>query len=280
MEASLEVDAFPGHSRAEIERVLVRVPADPEATLVALEDGVVAGYAAPRFDDLTVHPRFRRRGHGRALLRAIRDVARRHGEAMLLLYVPPHLRASVAFAETHGMRYHSSLWQFELPPDAAVPGPAFGEEVVTRPWAPDEDLDSWVEFHDAIFADHPTPLPITTQLLRQVHSLPGFDPTTTLVLSPRDDPGPRIGFARVEIIDAAARPPLGLVNLLGVVPEWRGHGLGRELLRWAVADLRRRGAGPIELRVEGSNERATKLYRDHGFVPLTEWPHWAVPLGD
>jgi ribosomal protein S18 acetylase RimI-like enzyme len=63
-----------------------------------------------------------------------------------------------------------------------------------------------------------------------------------------------------------------------VLPAWRGRGLGRELLRWGVTELRGRGAGPIELSVEAQNERATGLYRAHGFEPAIEWPHWVLPV--
>jgi len=64
--------------------------------------------------------------------------------------------------------------------------------------------------------------------------------------------------------DEAGRP-LGDINLIGVLPTWRGRGIGRALLQWGVAELRARGAARIELSVEAANERATGLYRAHGF---------------
>jgi ribosomal protein S18 acetylase RimI-like enzyme len=30
--------------------------------------------------------------------------------------------------------------------------------------------------------------------------------------------------------------------------------------------------------VEARNERATNLYRRHGFAPAIEWPHWVLPI--
>ena len=35
----------------------------------------------------------------------------------------------------------------------------------------------------------------------------------------------------------------------------------------------------IDLNVEASNERATRLYRAHGFQPAVEWPHWVLSAG-
>ncbi len=77
--------------------------------------------------------------------------------------------------------------------------------------------------------------------------------------------------------DEAGRP-LGDINLIGVLPKWRGRGIGRALLQWGVAELRSRGAARIELSVEAANERATGLYRAHGFEPTIEWPHWVLPV--
>jgi ribosomal protein S18 acetylase RimI-like enzyme len=69
---------------------------------------------------------------------------------------------------------------------------------------------------------------------------------------------------------------IGYVTMIGVLPTWRGRGLGRELLRWSVGYLRDRGAQLIELSVEAANDRATELYRRHGFVPTIEWPNWTL----
>jgi GNAT superfamily N-acetyltransferase len=74
------------------------------------------------------------------------------------------------------------------------------------------------------------------------------------------------------------RAPVGEIGLVGVMPQGRGRGLGRELLRWGVTQLRARGAGRIKLSVEAENELALGLYRRIGFEPLVEWPHWTCPI--
>ena len=52
---------------------------------------------------------------------------------------------------------------------------------------------------------------------------------------------------------------------MGLLPSWRGHGLGRELLEAAMADCERRGFLRVELEVFASNGRAVRLYEDMGF---------------
>jgi mycothiol synthase len=280
MEASRAADRIPGFTRADIERHLVRIVPDPTGTIVvATDDGIVA-YCTPNHDDLTVHPAHRRRGHGRRLLPATLAMLRGRGQADLQLYVPPHLPASVAFAEALGFCYRSSLWRFELAEGDVVPPARFPEDVLTRPFdaARDGDIDVWVAFMLATFEGHPTAMTWTPAVIAHVNASPDFDPTGILIVSPESDPERPIAFTRIELFPEADAIT-GAVGLIGVLPEWRGRGLGRELLRWGVAELRRRGAGRVELSVEAANERATTLYRAHGFEPAIEWPHWVLPTG-
>lgn len=292
LEAALAVDRYPGVTAADIERRIPRLAADPTGIAVALEDDRIVGLAQPRGDDLTVHPDHRRRGHGRALVAAGRDVVRAQGLDELRLYVPAHLPASVAFAEALGFRYRSSLWLFELEPGHAVPPPRFAPTVAVRPLRRDEDLDRYVAFMNEAFRGHPSPMSWTVGQISHVHELPDFDPTLILLAAEATDPDRLVGFAVLETNPAPAGESgetgetrktrktggsTGSVGLVGVVPTWRGRGLGRELLRWAVGELRRREIERIDLSVEAENEAATQLYRNHGFRPAVEWPHWVVP---
>jgi mycothiol synthase len=278
MALSIEVDAIPGFAPQDADRQIARMLPDPAGTVVACEGELVVGYCVPRLDVLTVHPGYRRRGHGRRLVAAALDLVRRRGELPLNLFVPAHIEASRGFAEALGFRYRSSLWRFELPPDSATPSPAFPTDVVVRSWSPDEDVEAWVEFMIASFEGHPSQISPTPEVIRAVNARPDFDPQGILILSPAAEPDRKVAFARVELLPPAEEDgrPVGYVNTIGVLPAWRGRGLGRELLRWSVAYLRGRGAGLIELSVEAANERATELYRRHGFVPTIEWPNWTL----
>jgi mycothiol synthase len=283
MEASLAVDDIPGFVRSDIERAIVRIVPDPEGTVVAIEDGRVVGYCTPHHDDLTVLPEYRRRGHGRRLVAAALEVVRGRGHDGLQLYVPPHLPGSEAFAEALRFGYRSSLWMFVLGADRAVPPPAFSPEVVVRRWdvQRDTDFEAWAAFMHRAFEGHPTTMTWTAAVIAHVHTTPDFDPDGILMVAAATEPDEPIAFTRVELFDreALAGERTGDVGLIGVVPAWRRRGLGRELLRWGVTELRGRGAGRIELSVEAANDRATALYRAHGFEPSIEWPHWVLPTG-
>ena len=235
MEASLAADAIPGFVRSDIERALVRVVPDPDGTVVAVEDGRVVGYCTPHHDDLTIHPAHRRRGHGARLVPAALEVVRWRGHDELQLYVPPHLPGSVAFADALGFRYRSSLWQFQLPAGDAVPPPAFPPDVTTRHFDPsvETDIDAWVAFMLAAFEGHPTRMTWTPSVIAHVNASPDFDPSGILLVAAVDAPASPVAFARIETHTERPGTMAGDVGLIGVLPAWRGRGLGRALLRWA-----------------------------------------------
>ncbi len=275
MEAALDVDCYPGFNATDLDHEAVSIVGAPDGVAVSVEDDVVCGYVSPRHDDLTVHPGFRRRGHGRRLFAAGLDLANRAGADELRLYVP-FGGAGQAFAKAMGMTYRSSMWLLCLAPDVAVPKPAFPAGVVVRTFGDWLPLPRFVTLLNATFADHPGAGSWTLAQIEHGHARPDFDPSTITLVSPADRPDDPIAFARVALgpPEEGHQAPVGEVRLVGVLTEWRGRGLGRELLRFGVAQLRARGTGRIKLSVEGENELALGLYRRTGFEPTVEWPHW------
>lgn len=278
MDASFETDHMPGWTRKEIEVAISRMPADPVGVVVAEDGDEIVGYCAPRFDDLTVHPGHRRRGHGRRLARAAQELIAEHGLAELTLFVPSHLPGSVAFARSMGLRYSSSLWLFRLPDGRPVAEPVLPDGYVTWGWPADIDVDAFVAFATAAWEGHPTPLHLTPELARLVAELPDFDPDGIRFVARADAPDVPIAFAKTELRPDDEGRPIGWIGQIGVLPAHRGVGLGRWLLRWGVAHVRGRGAGTVELAVEAANDRALGLYRRNGFEPAVEWPHWILPV--
>ena len=53
--------------------------------------------------------------------------------------------------------------------------------------------------------------------------------------------------------------------MLGVDPDFRNRGLGRELLRAGLSHLKSRGREIIDITVDSENEAAVKLYDSEGF---------------
>jgi ribosomal-protein-alanine N-acetyltransferase len=78
-----------------------------------------------------------------------------------------------------------------------------------------------------------------------------------------DRPGALLGYVGVEL--SALGGEADVINL-AVDPAHRRHGIGRRLLRAAVAYCRRRRIPLVWLRVRASNRSARAFYRRCGFA--------------
>jgi ribosomal-protein-alanine N-acetyltransferase len=68
--------------------------------------------------------------------------------------------------------------------------------------------------------------------------------------------------------------PLGHVKDIAVHDDYRGQGIGSQLLQRAIGVLEARGAGSIKLEVREDNEGAISLYRAFGFVHRRTIPRY------
>lgn len=274
--AAVDSGDYPDATHGDVERNLVSLAAEPEAACVAIDDGCVVGYLAPRLNDLCVDHAHRRRGHGTALVEAalpyVRDML---GHPYLLLYVPPGDTPGRRFAEARGFAYRASLFWMERPAEEPCPAPDFPPGVVVRAWNPGRDaMPPFVDLLNTAFADHPTPVSWTEAVIQAAHAAPDFDPADILLAAPAGDPDRAIAFCRARLYPNEAEP-YGEVKLIGVLPGWRGRGLGRALLRWGVRHLQDRGVPTISLAVSAANEHALRMYEAHGFRRAVEWPQWS-----
>jgi GNAT superfamily N-acetyltransferase len=72
-----------------------------------------------------------------------------------------------------------------------------------------------------------------------------------------------------------AQPGIYLEDLF-VVPEWRAHGFGRQLLTHLAALAVERGCGRLEWSVLDWNAPAIGFYRKLGAVPMEDWTIFRV----
>jgi len=109
----------------------------------------------------------------------------------------------------------------------------------------------------------------------------GYNPNTAKTIafrisqsssSPRDivlayDQGKAIGCCWTGIICEEGMPSVrkGRIHMLGVDPNHRGKGTGRELMVIGLNRLRARGLTVAELTVDGENKAACALYKSLGF---------------
>ena len=65
--------------------------------------------------------------------------------------------------------------------------------------------------------------------------------------------------------DEGPNQRMGRIHMLGVDPDYRGTGIGRQLLVGAISELARKGIRIVEVTVDQENEAACALYRSVGF---------------
>jgi RimJ/RimL family protein N-acetyltransferase len=74
-----------------------------------------------------------------------------------------------------------------------------------------------------------------------------------------------VGWCDINRSDRAGWQHSGVLGM-GLLPEYRGQGLGRQLAERAISDARAKGIERIELEVFASNANAIRLYEQLGFA--------------
>lgn len=80
------------------------------------------------------------------------------------------------------------------------------------------------------------------------------------------------GYAGLAVAGAQ-----GDIQTIAVIPEMRGHGLGRVLMQQLLAEARQRGAAEVFLEVRADNPAAGGLYERLGFEAIAVRPRYYQP---
>lgn len=239
--------------------------------LLVHDGGTPVGYA--RYDDgvaeLVVHPEHRRRGHGRALLGQLLDLA---GDRPLSIWAHGDLPGSAELLAPHGFDRSRVLLQLRLPAERIDPDPhpELPDDVQVLPFRPGRDEDAWLRVNARAFAWHPEQGRMTRDDLDLREAEPWFDPAGFL-LAWRGDPdagGTLLGshWTKVHPAGDAGPEPVGEIYVLGIDPDAQGLRLGSALTDLGLAHLRRQGLSSVLLYVEEDNEAAVRLYEGRGFT--------------
>lgn len=197
-----------------------------------------------------VHPAVRHQGHGEALIAWAREQA--GGTQPLVAAESVSVEAESLFARS-GLRrvFAETVMRHDLSHIPRVPAPP---GVHTRAF----DDETAMAFHQAYrlsFADRPGfPDTPAAEWLRWVTQDGGFRPQDSRVAMAQD--GEPVGF--VILAD-------DWLDQVGVVPAWRGRGLGAHLVVRSLTALRKAGCGQVWLCVSVDNA-ARALYERLGFV--------------
>lgn len=235
--------------------------------------------------EMAVHPLFRRRGLGRALVDEAIRVADERADGRLRLWAHGDHPSASALALSMGFERARVLWQMRRSLFAEVPEPVLPPGVRLRAFEPGRDDAAWRDVNARAFADHPDQGRWTLDDLRVRLREPWFD-AAGFLLAERDSTllgfhwtkihgevraHPRAASEGPHTAQSSAREPhahepIGEVYVLGIAPEAHGTGLGTALTLAGLRHLRARGLDQAMLYVDESNTGATRLYRKLGFA--------------
>ncbi len=252
----------------------------PEHVLLAWRRRRLVGYAdllvlsqERAIGNVTVHPYFRQQGIGRVLLRRLCALARRCGVRHVDVPVLPRIKAARALLTRSGFylaRVWLEMWWVSIaPPPAPEPPPG----VRLRTYRPEQDAGAWAALAINAFAGHWEATPLSLEDIAAIICLPDFDPGGFWLA---EVDGQLVGQALARYnahVPALGGIPLGRIEDVAVLPEYRGRGIGRALVLAAMRYLWQQGCRTMELTVDARNTQAIRLYRTLGFIEAGQL-HW------
>lgn len=222
----------------------------------------VSGAMLPEIG-IAIHPDVRRQGLARQILVELKSELSLRGYADALLVSERASAPGIAFLQAIAAPYRFSEFRLERSGATSTPDSGTPADLrVRRATADDRTL--LIDLLSRSFSDRTD---VATQNVDD-----GLRETDRhfAVAELRGMP---IGIVRV-----GAWAGIGDITALGVIPEYRGRGLGRALLTWSVGYLAEQGHTRIALEVATDNANALGLYQSCGFAVTNEFAYHGFPF--
>jgi mycothiol synthase len=274
---------------------------DPAADVILAEvDGQVVGYGKVHWVDDndggrnyvhwgSVHPAWRRRGLGRAILHAnhrrLREVAATHEvapgvERRFETWAAETQAGAVALLESEGFtvaRYFFEMLRPNLEDIVEFPLP---EGLEVRPVRPEDYRVIWDADMEA-FADHWGGMDLSEEAFRRFFSGPDFEPELWRVAWDGDQVAGQVNNIVMREYNEQTGARRGLLAGVSTRRPWRGRGLARALVSQSLIAFRERGMTDAVLGVDADNPTgALSVYEANGFVVHKRERAYRRPFSD
>lgn len=222
--------------------------------------------ASPRqiLAQITVDPDFRRDGIGRWVYEQVWERAKADGAEILDSMADGRDKDSIGFLSRRGFEKLIQIWTMQADPDfAPQEAPAVPRGYRLRDYRLGEDTALLTDLYNRTFDRHVSFFTSTVEDTRSIENTPMFDSKLTVFLE--TEQGQVVAYARNSVREEVRD---AWVDVLGVLPEYQGKGLGRFMLLHSLYLLAQSRPKAIRLIVEGSNDRARALYDSEGFMEV------------
>lgn len=209
-----------------------------------------------------VHPDYRRRGIGRALLDAAREECRRRAAVKLLLICEDGSRSGQGFLAT--LAAHRAFAEHRMLRDMTIAGAPPGSGTLTVRPATSGDQSAIA---------HITALAFARDELDELQRLSldmGSAAEWFFIALQGDSP--------VGTLKIFTDPPRAMIYGFAVAPAYQGRGYGREILNHTLRLLAAEGWMQVGLEVDTENQRAYNLYTSAGFQQITTYGYYTLPV--
>lgn len=245
----------------------------PEKNLfVAEHAGSIIGYAGVYLEpgiqrailECMIHPLHRRNGVATELLREVSRYAGEAGSRQMQVCILQNNLAAKNLASHLGFKFIRHFHELKLDlnqiqlPDLEPSG------YIIRSLGPDE-ADRLTQIQNRAFADSWGFNPNTPAEIEYRINLSTCSPENIMMAYLKNRP---IGYCWTRIMmeeNPAAGGMKGEIHMLGVDPDFRKKGIGRNVLLAGLADLKSRGVTIVELTADGEDPAALGLYKSVGF---------------
>jgi len=217
-----------------------------------------------------VHPDYRNNGVGSALY--ARYVQQAEEAGVSEMHITPSREATllIDFLTRRGHHLERWFWDMQLPAEQEVDPTVMPEGFTVRTFVPDQDEELLTHVRNVTFADHYGSVDRTVEEMTFRTKQPDFFPDGMFFAFEGDNVAGFCYTGRDRREWERRGETIGHIHQLGVVPGYRGCGLGRALLLEGVNYLRQY-VSLVELGVEGKNDNALALYKSVGFDLHKGW---------
>jgi len=251
----------------------VSVLPGPDSSLIAFTQTAISRRDPRRFSmELAVDPDYHGRGIGSALYNLVEGRARELGAAYLTssLYMSPGVERgpTIDFLSHRGFRRTSSYWRLQIDNIGYQEPPQWPPGIECRVFAnTEEDAARWARLINLAFNE-----PATAQMVLAQASEPGSSPNGYFFAVDART-GVEIGTSRARQ-DMVGGIPMGYIGTVGILPEYRGRGVAKALIRQTLHYLAGLGMSSAALFVEENNTPARALYELTGWYPVYRVDHY------
>lgn len=206
-----------------------------------------------------VHPEYRRLGVFKRLFSLVKDEWSKREVEKILLLSDHNSISGLEFIKTIGAKHAHSEYEMFLKKDADKNLSV--NNVVLRK-ATNEDARE-IAWQNSIYFNE--------EFKEEQIFMPEEEEKSGMFIYMAEVDNKIVGKVHLSIEDT-----IGGIYGVGVLPEYRGQGYGREIITGAVEKLKERNLGNVTLQVEAKNSNALNLYKSCGFVETSTMDYYEI----